>query len=180
MGSHTAGIATMVGSLASTAGGMFSGAQGGSAYKREAKAIEEQSRLAFEDQYRLSVQRAREVRQFASQQEMTYAKSGVTLEGSPLLVIEETRRLGQEEIDATYNRGRAVYRLGMQQASQVRNQGRGMMLAGLSRGLLSMGATGLGIKNRAGMSRFGSVAPTAAGTQADPLAQDFIPLRGNY
>ena len=62
---------------------------------------------------------------------MRYAKSGVTLEGSPVLVLAETRRLGQEEVAAIERRGRAQALLLRQRAEQTRKAGRSAMLGGI-------------------------------------------------
>jgi hypothetical protein len=49
----------------------------------------------------------RNITQTVQQQELGYLASGVTLEGSPLLMMEETRRLGAENIEEIKKAGAA-------------------------------------------------------------------------
>jgi hypothetical protein len=55
----------------------------------------------------------------------------VTLEGSPLLVLEETRRLGQEEVDAIQKRGQAQRDLQMLKNNMLRRSGRNSMFGSI-------------------------------------------------
>lgn len=102
------------------------------AARQEAGMEEQQAQLQMQDAVTASRQKARDVLKTVARQSMQYAGSGVTLEGSPLLVLNETRQLGQEEINAIYNRGKAVMGLGYQKAAQVRNAGRNALFGGIT------------------------------------------------
>lgn len=69
-------------------------------------------------------------------QKLAYLASGVTLQGSPLLVMEETRRKGQENIDeimksGSYS-GAAAISEGRINASNAKSAGRREFLSGIT------------------------------------------------
>lgn len=76
--------------------------------KREDGELLGQAKIVRQEARREAIRTREEIEYFRGEQAMTYNKSGVTLEGSPLLVLEETRRKGQEEIDAILGRGQAI------------------------------------------------------------------------
>lgn len=75
-----------------------------------------QAQIAIEESRLEAAQKAREATKFRQKQAAMYLKSGVTLEGTPALVLEETRRLAQQEVDAITKRGQA-------QADYIKLQG---------------------------------------------------------
>lgn len=83
--------------------------------------------------------RTEEVSKFAKKQEVQFLKSGVELEGSPLLVLEETRRKGAEEISDFISGQKA-------QVEATTRAGRRKFISGLFGGIASFGkgASGLG------------------------------------
>lgn len=139
--------------------GISSGAQIGQGFatskaaRKEAKAMRDeakymveesraQAQLALDEAAYEAEAKAREVRKFRAEQGLAFRKSGVTLEGSPLLILEETRRLGAMEVDFMMKRGRAqadflVTRatnqasIARQKASNLERQGRSALLGGL-------------------------------------------------
>ncbi len=76
-------------------------------------------------------------------QKLAYLASGVTLQGSPLLVMEETRRKGQENVDeilkAGSSMGTAVLSEGRQSANAAKLSGRQALIGGIT------GAVGTGL-----------------------------------
>ena len=68
-------------------------------------------------------------------QKVAFLKSGVSLAGSPLLVMEETRRKGKENVDEILASGtaasKAAYSEGRQQARAFKSQGRQAFTQGL-------------------------------------------------
>lgn len=62
----------------------------------------------------------REVEKFQSEQELAYLKSGVLLDGSPLLVLEDTRREGLADV-------RNIRESARNRASNLRRQGRSQL-----------------------------------------------------
>lgn len=74
-------------------------------------------------------------------QKLAYLASGVTLEGSPLLIMEETRRKGQENVDEIINAGKAEKNAALLEgrvtATNAKSAGRQAFVSGLSGGLQS-------------------------------------------
>jgi len=76
-----------------------------------------------------------QVKDVERRQKLAYLASGVSLEGSPLLIMEETRRKGAENVDEIYRGGAAAYGATMQegrnQASTLKAQGRQAFMGGI-------------------------------------------------
>lgn len=94
----------------------------------EADSLNKQGDLAMSEAGQAALQKARDVKTFREQQANSYNGSGVLLEGSPMLVLEQTRRLGQQEVDAIINRGQAITELYRKNALITTNQGRAAIL----------------------------------------------------
>lgn len=127
-------LTSAIGAGSQLAGGMSAM----SASNKEAGALQRQGGLAFAEAKTAAAQRAEEVRHFQADQKERYLASGVTLEGSPLIVLEDTRRKGQAEVNAMLQRGREVQKMYGAQAQQARRAGRSAFLSGL------LGAVGTG------------------------------------
>lgn len=127
MGGPAALAMAAIGAASSVASGIASN----SAAKRESSMIAQQSAIAMSEARRAAGQRAEDVQSFMSTQARGYLNSGVTLEGSPLLVMEETRRRGQAEVDAIMRSGRAQSSLMKQRADQMRTSGRNALFGSL-------------------------------------------------
>lgn len=82
-------------------------------------------------------------RDVLQRQKLAYMKSGVSLEGSPLLVMEETRRKGESNIDEILSSGASGYAsaiMGGTIASQkAKAMGRQQLMQGISGGLSGAG-----------------------------------------
>ena len=159
-----AGIGQAVAGVASGVAANRAASQNAALQERQAQLITQEAQVAIN-------QKAREIRQFSGQQRVAFASSGVTLEGSPLLFIDETRRLGQEELDAMAKQADARAELARNQAQQTRNQGRAALLGSLvtspSRAISSLG-------NLKRIGAFSSPPVTQSrGSQADPFATGF-------
>lgn len=110
------------------------------AYAAEARALEENAARAREDAAREEGDQRRHNRQVLGRQRALFAKSGVKLEGTPLLVQEETAREG--ELDALSIRRSGELRAGgfHDRAGLARLQGRSARAAdmfGLGRTILT-------------------------------------------
>lgn len=75
---------------------------------------------------------------FKADQKLAYLKSGVTLEGSPLDVLDETARQATENINAIRSRGRAQQLDADAEGAATLAQGRGALIGGLAGGISSM------------------------------------------
>lgn len=115
------------------AGGKFLGGMAErDAQKSQAGLLEDQARLAQAEAAAQAKRRAVDVRRFAANQKVAFLKNGVTLEGSPLIALEDTYSAGQEEVDAIANRGNAQSNLYWRQAQLARKQGRAAMIGGIT------------------------------------------------
>jgi len=99
---------------------------------QEAVLQEEQGRILREEAQVEAERSAKEKRKFLVKQKLAFIKNGVSLEGSPLLVLEETRSESQKEIDAIIRRGSAQQRLAFQRAVITRSKGRAALLGSIS------------------------------------------------
>lgn len=102
----------------------WSGQQQQQAYLQEAAAQREQASLVADEYEQAASQKAREVAHYAAEQAEMYLSGGVLMDGTPLAVVEETRQLGQQEVDALRRSGAARAKLLRMQANQ--NEGAGL------------------------------------------------------
>lgn len=106
--------------------------QGVSAKKsaeEEAGAQKRQAGLQVEESEVFAEQTAEEFRKFKRKQKLLFLKSGIRLEGSPLLVLQETEAEGQRRVTAIRKRGRALGGLGRTRANILRRTGRSRLLS---------------------------------------------------
>jgi hypothetical protein len=103
------------------AAALYSGDQTRRAAKKQARITEDE---AAENARRHEI----EVRKFASEQELGFLSSGVVLEGSPLLVLKETREQGLLDAEGIRTAGRA-------RASAIRGQGRSAFFSGIAQSI---------------------------------------------
>ncbi len=156
MGVETALLAAVVvGAGSSIAGGISAD----KASKKEANALNDQGALAQSEAEAEARRRATEVRQFQRRQKLAFLKNGVTLEGSPLLVLDETIATGQEEVDAIMRRGTAQAKYYRESAAITRSKGRAALIGGIG-GAASTVIGGYGIGQSAGL--FGSTTATTS------------------
>ncbi len=122
---------------------VMQGAQQQSVYKQQANAAIATANLQAKEQVRQSFKEAEiekaNVKDFERRQKLSYLASGVTLEGSPLLIMEETRRKGAENVDEILRSGDAAYGATIQEgrnaASVYKAQGRQAFSSGISSAL---------------------------------------------
>lgn len=131
-------IGTVVGGVSSVAGGISASQEA----KRQASLAEFQAQQKGQEEARLAQAKANEVARTAEEtrkaQKMAYLKSGVTLEGSPLLTMEGTRVQGQQNVEEIMRAGGAAVGAstaeGRIQAANLRSAGRQAFVSGLSGG----------------------------------------------
>lgn len=119
--------------------------------------------------------KAREVRQFAEQQALTYSGNGVLLAGTPMKVVNDTRREGRLEVDYIMRSAAAQANLLRTQKMITMNQGMASMLGAqmqftAQRAQAAMAASA----NKAGtlqsaLSQLGGLFSTTGGGAAKPL-----------
>ncbi len=121
--------------VSSFVGGMQSKSEG----DNQAALALQQAQMRGVESERLAQREARLVQEDAlateRKQKLAYLASGVTLEGSPLLIMEETRRKGQENIDEILLSGKAEKNAALLEgrvtASQAKSRGREAFTSGL-------------------------------------------------
>ncbi len=105
----------------------------------ESRAVEQERQAAREA--RLTQEDAED---FRKRQKVSFLASGVTLEGSPLLIMEETRTRGAENVNEILRAGSAgasaVRQEGRMQAQSIRSSGRQAFTSGLTTGLKTAGS----------------------------------------
>lgn len=131
IGSAIAGVGSKV----------YSGYQQNQAAKREASLMEDQGRIEQEEAAAEAQRRADEVRKFSRVQGLSFLKNGVSLAGSPLLVLDETLTQGQQEVDAITRSGDAKRTLYNRKAANTRASGRSALLGGVLEGATSAGTS---------------------------------------
>lgn len=145
-----AGTAATVASVASTAGSVLSGVSalgsligGAQSYKegkQQAENAKAEAALRGQEEARIAAKEAKlereNVESTLKRQKLAYMSSGVSLEGSPLLVMEKTRERGAQNIDEIISSGAsnvaAAQTEGRIKANQARSSGRREFMAGLS------------------------------------------------
>lgn len=125
-----------IGTMAAAGGQVYSGMEAKKAASKQASLQEYQGQLAREEAEREASKTEKDAKSFRSKQMVAYLKSGVTLEGSPLLVLEDTIKQGQEEADAIRKRGYATQTLYNEEAQITRQEGKAAYISGI------LGATG--------------------------------------
>ena len=132
-------IATLVSAGAQIAGGVA----GRGAARIEARAQEEEGALllleANEEADRVNTANIK----FRKKQKLAFLKRGVVLAGSPLLILEETRREGTEEVESIRRRGQAQFRLSQQRADIFRASGRASLISGIGGAFSTVSTAGL-------------------------------------
>ncbi len=138
----------VVGSAIAAGGQIYSGYQANQSAKREASALEAQGQLEQEEADREAAAHAGDVRKFSRVQALSFLKNGVTLEGSPLLVLDETLSKGQEEVDSITKSGAARRTLYNSKAAITRNEGRARMIGGITGAAGTIGSAGMAGANK--------------------------------
>ena len=108
MGAMTSTILSVVSGVS----GLMQGMQQQAAYKQQGENAIASATMAAKEQARVSFKEAQiegdNAKQAERRQKLAYLSSGVSLEGSPLLIMEETRRKGAENVDEILKSGNAA------------------------------------------------------------------------
>jgi hypothetical protein len=142
-------LGTGIGALSAISGvsSLIGGIQGRNAGNEQAALAMQQANTRGIEQERVAQREARLVQEDAlkteRRQKLAFLGSGVTLEGSPLLVMEETRRKGLDNVNEVLMAGSAAANAarleGRVVASQAKSTGRQSFVSGL------MGAASSGL-----------------------------------
>lgn len=144
-------VMTVISAVSSIAGGISKN----NAAKKEAAALGDQARLAEMESADEARIHARQVRKFSANQKSAFLKNGVTLDGSPLAVLEDTRDSGQEEVNSIMRSGAAKAQLIRDKSEITKSEGRSALIGGFSSAASSASSSYLGAK---GAGLFGGTA----------------------
>jgi flagellar biosynthesis component FlhA len=133
------GTMMIIASMAMGAGQIYSGMEANKAAKAQAAQIEEQAQIAKAESDRAAEQKSTERRRFLAEQRMAYLASGVSLEGTPMIVQGDTWNEFQQEIEAIRRSGAAQYGFAMKEATTARKTGRAQLVSGFLSGAGTMG-----------------------------------------
>lgn len=117
-----------------TVAAVASGVAAKRAYDEESGLQKEQGDLQQKEADIEAIRLEREHKAQRSKVKMAFIKSGVTLEGSPLLLLEEQRKEDKKFESATRSRGVALRRLSRKKASISRKRGRSALIGGIGQG----------------------------------------------
>lgn len=157
------GLGSAMSALGDIAGGFSQNASGAS----QAAMYNAQAGEALREAMAAAKAKAREVGEFQSQQVMDYVHSGVIIEGSPVRVLERTRKLGQQEVDAIVASGKAQARLYAMQGAMAKNGARNSLIGSI----FKAGMTGLnGYMNAKRIGLYGNA--TNAAQQLNPIVSN--------
>ena len=138
----TAATVATVATVASAAGTVIGGLQQRGAAKAAAKATsieaQRQADLVQEERELQARSEARQNIELEKRQKLAFIKSGVSFEGSPLLILAETERKGAENVEAILRSGRTqatgLLAEGALRSSQLKASGRQALISGLTSG----------------------------------------------
>ena len=85
---------------------------------------------------------AEQADRFRATQKLSYLKSGVTLDGSPLDILDETARVSAENLSAMRARAQAEQNQMNAQAEGFRSQGRAALLGGAANAASTLAIAG--------------------------------------
>lgn len=114
-----------------------SGQQQQQAAIEEANYVSRESAFSYEQGLREAAQTAYEGHKFKENQALQFASSGVTLQGSPLGVLQETQSLVDQEVAAQKRRATEMSKLYEMQGLQLLRQGSNAAFNGFTQGLQS-------------------------------------------
>lgn len=132
-----------IAAAATAASSIIGGIQAQSAAEEQSALALQQAGASAAEQERLAFKEAQVEQETADtarkRQKLAYLKSGVSLAGSPLLVMEETRRKGAENVEEILKAGEAgsnaALAEGRIQASQIKSSGRQAFARGITGGM---------------------------------------------
>lgn len=122
----------------STAASLFGGYTSMIAAQAEAGALRQQGEAAYRDYLAQADKTVTDAGSYRETQAVSYLKSGVQLEGTPLGVLLETAARAQDEATALARRGYAERALAGDKANIAESQGRAALFAGIGSGLGSI------------------------------------------
>jgi len=130
-------MSAVIVAIATTAVSVGSQVYGGVQAKKAGKKSAKLQRQQTDETLRL---KENEIQSFQGEQTVAFAKAGVLLDGTPLDVLEATRREGNRQKSA-------IERTGVAQANLYETQGKTALIQGITGGIASAGQGAVGVSN---------------------------------
>ena len=124
------GLATAVGAV----GSIYSGISGMQASNQEASLQRQQGDEAVREAQINAANEAHNQTQAVQRQRLAFLANGVSLEGSPSMVLASSKAYGQSQVDEILRQGSAKAALSYGEAQITQNKGRTALIAGLLQG----------------------------------------------
>jgi hypothetical protein len=138
--------------LAGAGASIYSGLSANSAARQEAALERQQGNIAMSEAQVNAKNEAFNQTQAVQNQRVAFLANGVTLEGSPAMVLEQSKEYGQSQVDAILRQGAAKKALSDAEATITQNKGRAALIGGILQagskgyqsGLFDTGANSVG------------------------------------
>lgn len=89
-------------------------------------------------------------RQNVGKTRLAFLANGVSLEGSPSMVLDDATKYGQTQVNSILSRGASQFGLSYQEAALTQNKGRAALISGLGSGLGDI-TTGISALSKSGV-----------------------------
>lgn len=116
------------GSVASVAGGVG----GLNAANEEAQLQKQQGNIALQESQINANNEAYNQTEAVQKQRLAFLANGVSLEGSPSMVLAASKTYAQTQVNSILNQGAAQYNLAQEQAAITQNKGRSALIADIA------------------------------------------------
>lgn len=146
------------------AGASIAGGIGGmNSANQEANLQKQQGEIALQESQVNANNEAFNQTQQVQKQRLAFLANGVSLEGSPSLVLAQSKAYGQSQVNSILNQGAAQFNLAQESAAITQNKGRSALIGGIAEGV-GMAAGGVSAATKAGLftSQVSSMAPGAS------------------
>lgn len=140
--------ALTIAAIATTAvGTVVSGIQQRKAADAEADLIREQGRLTAQESREEAARIEKENRKFIARQKLAFLKNGVSLTGSPLLILSESTEESEKQVESVKDRGVAQQTLAQRRAKITEDRGRAALTGSVFRAGSTAFSQGVSAKN---------------------------------
>ena len=117
--------------LVGAAGSLYAGISANSSARQEAALERQQGDIAMSEAQVNAKNEAFNQTQAVQNQRVAFLANGVTLEGSPAMVLEQSKEYGQSQVDAILRQGAAKKALSDAEATITQNKGRAALIGGI-------------------------------------------------
>lgn len=130
----------VIGTVVGAAGSIYGGIQADKSAKQEASLQREQGDIALQEAQVNASNEAYNQTQAVQRQRLAFLSNGVSLEGSPSMVLEQSKQYGQQQVDSILRQGAARKTLADRSATITENKGRSALVGGYMSAAGTIGA----------------------------------------